>query len=153
MIKDATGRQVPLVPLEWGCPGTEGAARQARVTKAAQNVKMQMPPSHVLKSVAYLAPVVILISCVPAAMSFWWRAPWWVTIAAAIPIGVVPSIVTILVLRHIGAAQIAEALCLASLCASCGYELTGTPPDPDGITKCPECGADWRLPEDRSGLV
>ena len=31
-------------------------------------------------------------------------------------------------------------------CPSCGYRLVGTPPEGDGCTVCPECGAAWRLP-------
>jgi hypothetical protein len=41
----------------------------------------------------------------------------------------------------IGAALVAE-----GRCASCAYKLTSVPPDPDGITICPECSAAWRLP-------
>lgn len=31
-------------------------------------------------------------------------------------------------------------------CASCAYDLAGTPMQPDNCTVCPECGAAWRLP-------
>ncbi len=31
-------------------------------------------------------------------------------------------------------------------CPSCGYRLLGAPPEGDGCTVCPECGAAWRLP-------
>jgi hypothetical protein len=31
-------------------------------------------------------------------------------------------------------------------CASCGYVIESLPPDPDGCTTCPECGAAWKLP-------
>lgn len=31
-------------------------------------------------------------------------------------------------------------------CPSCAYDLSETPPDPDGCTTCPECGAAWRIP-------
>lgn len=30
-------------------------------------------------------------------------------------------------------------------CAACGYSLRAIPPDFDGATVCPECGAAWRL--------
>lgn len=30
-------------------------------------------------------------------------------------------------------------------CPSCAYDLADTPPDPDGCTTCPECGAAWRI--------
>jgi len=31
-------------------------------------------------------------------------------------------------------------------CPSCGYRLVAAPPEGDGCTVCPECGAAWRLP-------
>lgn len=31
------------------------------------------------------------------------------------------------------------------LCLGCEYVLRGIPPEPDGCTVCPECGAAWRL--------
>jgi hypothetical protein len=30
-------------------------------------------------------------------------------------------------------------------CVACDYDLRGLPPEPDGCTICPECGAAWRL--------
>ena len=30
-------------------------------------------------------------------------------------------------------------------CAGCDYDLEGIPPEADGCTLCPECGAAWRL--------
>lgn len=35
-------------------------------------------------------------------------------------------------------------------CASCAYDLAGTPVQPDLCTVCPECGAAWRLPANTS---
>lgn len=32
------------------------------------------------------------------------------------------------------------------LCVQCGYFIKGLPPEPDGCTVCPECGAAWKLP-------
>ncbi len=29
-------------------------------------------------------------------------------------------------------------------CAACGYTIMDLPPEPDGCTVCPECGAGWR---------
>lgn len=31
------------------------------------------------------------------------------------------------------------------ICLICKYELKGLPPEPDGCTVCPECGAAWRI--------
>lgn len=34
---------------------------------------------------------------------------------------------------------------LPPACPSCRYNLASLPPEPDGCTICPECGAAWRL--------
>lgn len=33
-----------------------------------------------------------------------------------------------------------------SVCPHCRFSIAGIPPDPDGCTVCPECGAAWKLP-------
>jgi hypothetical protein len=40
----------------------------------------------------------------------------------------------------------ARMIALNRVCICCGYDLAGLPPDPDGLTTCPECAAAWRLP-------
>ncbi len=40
---------------------------------------------------------------------------------------------------------IAAALFGERCCASCAYDLRGTPADASGLVACPECGAAWRL--------
>ena len=35
------------------------------------------------------------------------------------------------------------------LCPGCVYDLSATPPEPEGCVVCPECGAAWKTPEDR----
>ncbi len=37
-------------------------------------------------------------------------------------------------------------LAASRLCLCCGYGLAGVPPQQDGCTVCPECGAAWVLP-------
>jgi len=41
--------------------------------------------------------------------------------------------------------SIVRALTRSGLCASCGYTLATSEPEPDGCTVCPECGAAWRM--------
>lgn len=40
--------------------------------------------------------------------------------------------------------DVASGLLAAQLCPSCGYALSAIPPEPDGCSVCPECGAAWR---------
>lgn len=41
--------------------------------------------------------------------------------------------------------DIARLHTLPPVCLACVYDLTGVPPDSDGCTVCPECGAAWKL--------
>ena len=41
---------------------------------------------------------------------------------------------------------IVKGVLLVRHCATCGYSLASVPPEPDGCTICPECGAAWKLP-------
>jgi hypothetical protein len=51
-------------------------------------------------------------------------------------------------LRSLGANPEAIALALRKRrrCASCAYDLSTIPPDPDTCTTRPECGSAWRIP-------
>ncbi len=58
---------------------------------------------------------------------------------------------------YLGAEQVrknarrALAECLnRAVCASCGYSLASLARAEDGCTVCPECGAAWKLPEQRN---
>ncbi|MBY0260722.1 MAG: hypothetical protein K2Q20_00160, partial [Phycisphaerales bacterium] len=43
------------------------------------------------------------------------------------------------------APRVRAALLAERICASCAYDLSRTPSEPDGLTTCPECGAAWRM--------
>jgi Zn-finger nucleic acid-binding protein len=64
---------------------------------------------------------------------------------AAVPLGMIPAIVTVFVIRRAGAERIARVHVRAELCGSCGYELRGIAPEADGCTVCPECGGAWSV--------
>ena len=38
-----------------------------------------------------------------------------------------------------------NALVAADICPHCAHGIGGIPPEPDGCTVCPECGAAWRV--------
>lgn len=48
-------------------------------------------------------------------------------------------------IRQKRASELRAAYIKARHCASCDYDLTNLPVDPDGCTKCPECNAAWKL--------
>lgn len=38
-----------------------------------------------------------------------------------------------------------DSLLTSDICPACAYRIAGVPPEPDGCTVCPECGAAWRM--------
>jgi len=48
-------------------------------------------------------------------------------------------------------ALVAPRLLRSEYCPSCGYSLAEVPPEPDGCSVCPECGAAWRRADRISG--
>ncbi|MEM1422934.1 MAG: hypothetical protein AAGH64_02915 [Planctomycetota bacterium] len=70
--------------------------------------------------------------------------------ASTIPIYAINAVGIVIVLTLIYRYQISAATQvyrMTNRCAACTYDLTATPPDVDGCTQCPECGAAWRLPD------
>ena len=64
-----------------------------------------------------------------------------------ITVGIVAVAIGATLTTRAVALRSARAKCLhLGLCPSCGYTLAGLPTEADGCTKCPECGAGWRLP-------
>lgn len=49
--------------------------------------------------------------------------------------------------------MVRDAMLAADRCPACGYDLAGSPVEPDACRVCPECGAAWILPRDRSESV
>lgn len=43
--------------------------------------------------------------------------------------------------------RVADLIAATGRCAACGYDLTATPPEADGLSVCPECGGAWRVRE------
>ena len=45
-----------------------------------------------------------------------------------------------------------DSLLTSGICPACAYWIAGVPPESDGCTVCPECGAAWRMPDGPNGL-
>jgi hypothetical protein len=60
-----------------------------------------------------------------------------------------------LAIRGVGGDReaIAASLREAGRCPSCAYDLSGTPAGGDGLTRCPECTAQWHRGEAPSGAA
>lgn len=146
-ITDDRGRHVPLVPGE-SKPDLRAHPDRARRLRAINRMPSQ-PVSRrdVSRGIGYgllVLPVLLVAALAPAWMAFGVKWPWWATILAAIPIGTLPALIILFFVRHVAAGHIARSYLLANCCASCGFDLEGTSPQPDGCHVCPECGAAWK---------
>jgi hypothetical protein len=106
-----------------------------------------MLEDHVLRvpmrrfNVALLSTFLILGGFVVAATVFNVSALWFVLPIVGLPLGLYTSRVGRLLCVYLDSVVVLS----AGHCASCGYELAQLPPEDDGCTVCPECGAAWRL--------
>lgn len=46
-----------------------------------------------------------------------------------------------------------DSLLTSGVCPACAYRIAGVPPEHDGCTVCPECGAAWRMQHGPDGRV
>lgn len=168
MVKDARGRRCRLVSgwMAVGGPrfsgggggsgggGEDGIKRdkRERLSRAALEESIWPSRGELARALPYVVlclPLFALAAFAPALMSFKLRLPLWAMMLAAVPLGMIPAIVTVFVIRRAGAERIARVHVRAELCGSCGYELRGIAPEADGCTVCPECGGAWRVDEAR----
>ena len=92
--------------------------------------------------------MLLVAALAPAWMAFGLKWPWWGQILSAIPIGVIPSLVIIAVIRRVAGGYVARCYLYAAYCASCGFDLRGIEVQADGCHVCPECGAAWKLTDE-----
>lgn len=94
-----------------------------------------------------LVPIAVVV-----VLCWWWfiargwskQAVKWSIVAVSIAVFVAYISLDIWVKRACRGTVI-EALLREGLCPSCGYEIKTVPPQADGCSVCPECGAAWRL--------
>ena len=71
---------------------------------------------------------------------------WSVLAAAGAIAGVAACGLACIGILHLRLAELRSQLVgLPPVCLACTRDLTGVPPQDDGCTVCPECGAAWRL--------
>ncbi len=146
-ILDDRGRRVPLVEHEWQLPFGEEALRSARLREASRVAPPRPTAGEIRRGVvlgAVALPLLLASALLPAYLAFGIRAPWWVTILAALPMGALPALATVFIARRAASRRIARVYIRAGYCASCGYDLEAIPEESDGLRVCPECGAAWR---------
>lgn len=142
-IKDADGRRVPLVRYEALLPGESEAVRSGRISRAAKDGRLTRRE----KSGLLIAGVVVFplaIGGTLLALTFIAR-DWNTLFFGFFFVPFPPAVIGMLYIQRIFAQRVANEYVRAGLCASCGYELQGIDAEPDGITKCPECSARWRM--------
>lgn len=96
-------------------------------------------------TVQYLLPIVFIATVVAADLTLVTsrNRPGW-THYPVLAVGILVALLPAIWWRGPRLGRAARRL---GLCWSCGYDLRGMTPDPDGCTVCPECGAAWRLPD------
>lgn len=155
-ITDDRGRRVPLVRHDWGA--ARGNTPVRRRLLASTSLSFQRDPAavrirptrgevvHGIIAGAVALPVLLAAALTPAYLAFSTGLPWWGTILASLPLGVIPALVTIFLARRLARRGIARSYVRAGLCASCGYDLQALDIEGDGCRQCPECGSAWRDP-------
>ncbi len=135
-------------------------ARGRAVTPADTQLLPQDAPAAVRKevansrmlswrSLAIIAGIVAAIVLVRLGLRLWLRPPLsWPDVgevgAATVGLAVAYLVVAFHSRRRYEARAVRAWLELGR-CAACAYPLRSIPPDFDGATVCPECGAAWRL--------
>jgi hypothetical protein len=85
---------------------------------------------------------VIVLICVPVAAAVWSESKAIAIAALCTPMALV--LVHAVDRRRFGV-RLERVRALPPVCLACLYDLSGLPPEPDGCTVCPECGAAWKL--------
>jgi hypothetical protein len=145
-ITDHRGRRVPLVPYEL-TSFVDDPQRTARLSATSHLARQPVTAREVRRGIGYgllVLPVMLIGALAPSWLAFGLKLPWWAMILAAIPLGAIPAILTIFLVRRTAVDRIAHSYIAADYCASCGYDLKSIGPEEDGCRICPECGAAWR---------
>jgi hypothetical protein len=155
-IIDARGRVVPLVRARQLTPEVGPILRRTVKDGNVHRLRFGWIFSAVFLACLLLLPLILSASAAPAFI----LPP---TIPPPPPPAAHPNSVlsfsialnlaygAAILLSPIGARRRGIAAMLACfrcrICPGCGYSLAGLAADGEGITRCPECSAAWRLPE------
>lgn len=148
-ITDDRGRRVPLTPPELLLPGVGDADRRLRLLAATDRPRPAVTRREVRRGLAYglmALPVFLAVGVAPVLLTSYVRPALWVRFLVMIPLGALPALLTLLIIRRVAPERIATTYLWANLCGSCGYDLAAVEPEADGCRVCPECGAAWRIP-------
>lgn len=149
-IADADGRRVPLVAHEIRT-AFAGDERSVRLRAALERPAPPMTRREWLDGAGWgllAIPLMLATGMAPAALSFGLQAPWWVLVLLAVPLGLLPAIVTVILTRRVAGARIARVHLVAGYCPSCGHDFGPRPWSGAPRQRCPECGATWEDPLD-----
>lgn len=146
-VLDARGREVPLVPHDWKLHFLRDTDVGRRLRASSDLESRRTTGYDMRRGIAFgilALPILLIGACAPAFLAFSLKWPLWLMLLAAIPLGILPALVTIFVVRRAAARRIANVYAHAGICGSCGHDLRGTAIAADGCTVCTECGAAWR---------
>lgn len=145
---DARGRRVSLVPHDLKLHLSRDTEMGRRLRASSHIPLERTKSSDIRRGVLFgllALPLLLVAALAPAFMSFQWKWPLWLMLLAAVPLGLIPPIVTIFVMRRTMGGRLARVYAHAGYCGSCGHDLAGILPEQDGCSVCPECGSAWRV--------
>ncbi len=147
-VLDARGREVPLVPHNVQLHLARDTEMGRRLRASSTLPKEKPTGSEIRRGIGYgilAIPLLLVGALAPASMAFSLKWPLWLMLLAAIPLSVIPALVTLFVARRAAGQRIARVYAHAGYCGSCAHDLHAIHAEADGCTVCPECGAAWRV--------
>lgn len=144
-VVDDRGRRVPLAPSEIVPTGasSDRSARMARAARSREPTTRAEIVRGVLFGLAAL-PVMLVAALAPVWIAIRTGWPWWLKILSGLPMGILPALITIFMVRRVAPQRLARQHVRAGYCGSCAHDLTGLSREGDGCRVCSECGAAWR---------
>lgn len=153
-VVDSRGRRVSLVHATTVL--TRGdRERLARIAAVSGGPRQPITKREFVRGVVcgvMVIPLFVALALVPSMLAFRTSLPWWAQLLASMPLGAMPALLTLFVVRRAAGDRIARDWIRAGYCASCGQDLTGVAPADDDCVVCPECGAAWRRSSAPAGV-
>ena len=160
MVTDDEGKRLPLV---WFNPGM-GLFSLGPLPREIQKAMRTVVKNEMLTPAVYFSRrmlvwmAIMFVVFVPGMAYVSSQMPWmyshlgrpWNSFVPLIPM--INMVLVLLAVHLFGPLSWPESVCRAAAetavfagrCGSCGYSISDQPRTPEGVCRCPECGAAWR---------
>lgn len=148
-IRDDLGARVPLVAYDPRLHISPKSQISQRLRAASDIPRGNPTRGELIRGMLALVvglPLTLIATLGPAYLAIKLGGSWWWLTLGFAGMIVAPAAITVFIVRRIASRRIAFICRRAGLCASCGYDLSATEPDRDGLRRCSECGASWNSP-------